>query len=42
MRTVIARALLGTLLIATAGASLVACSHTWEGVKQDFHSDTRK
>jgi hypothetical protein len=38
----IARVLLGILLITTVGASLGACGHTWEGAKEDFHSDTGK
>jgi hypothetical protein len=42
MRMAFVRALLGVLLIATAGASLGACSHTWQGAKEDFHSDTGK
>ena len=42
MRMAIARALLGILLITTVGASLGACSHTWQGAKDDFHSDTGK
>jgi hypothetical protein len=40
MRMAIARILLGTLLIATAGASLSACSHTWQGIKDDWHNNT--
>lgn len=42
MRMNIIRAILGVLLISTVGASLGACSHTWEGAKDDFHSDTGK
>ena len=42
MRMIVARALLGVLLITTVGASLGACSHTWQGAKEDFHSDTGK
>ena len=40
MRMAIARILLGILLIATAGASLSGCSHTWQGIKDDWHNNT--
>ena len=40
MRMAIARILLGILLITAAGASLGACSNTWQGVKDDWHNDT--
>src|SRR5690242_1936041 len=42
MRMAIARTLLGILLVTSVGASLGACSHTWQGAKDDFHSDTGK
>jgi predicted small secreted protein len=40
MRMVIVRTLLGILLVAAAGASLSACSNTWQGIKADWHSNT--
>jgi hypothetical protein len=40
MRAAIARALLGILLVTGLGAALSACSHTWQGMKEDVHSDT--
>jgi hypothetical protein len=40
MRMTIARIVLGILLVTTAGASLGACSHTWQGIKDDWHNDT--
>jgi predicted small secreted protein len=40
MRMLIARTLLVILLIATAGASLSACSNTWQCIKTDWHNNT--
>jgi hypothetical protein len=40
MRMAIARTLLAILLITTVGASLSACSHTWQGMKDDWHGNT--
>jgi hypothetical protein len=40
MRIAIARALLGLFVITTLGASLGACSHTWQGLKDDWHNTT--
>jgi hypothetical protein len=40
MRIAIARALLGLFVITTLGASLGACSHTWQGLKEDWHNNT--
>lgn len=40
MRMAIVRTVLGILLIATVGASLSACSNTWQGMKTDWHSTT--
>jgi hypothetical protein len=40
MRIAIARALLGLFVITTLGASLGACSHTWQSLKEDWHNNT--
>jgi hypothetical protein len=41
MRAAIARAMISLLILSSIGAALSACRHTAEGVKQDFHRDTR-
>jgi predicted small secreted protein len=41
MCAVIARALLGLLLLTSVGAALSACRHTVAGAKEDIKRDTR-
>jgi predicted small secreted protein len=41
MRVVIARVLLGALLVTSVGAALTACRHTVAGAKEDIKRDTR-
>jgi predicted small secreted protein len=41
MRMMIARALLGLMLVTSVGVALSACRHTASGAKEDISHDTR-
>jgi hypothetical protein len=41
MRAILARALLGLLLVTSLGTALSACRHTVAGAKEDIRRDTR-
>jgi hypothetical protein len=41
MRTIIARALLSLMLIASVGVAWSACRNTTEDAKEDSHRDTK-
>lgn len=41
MRRTLARALLGLLIVTSAGVALSACRHTVAGAKQDIQRDVK-